>query len=262
MAQIGWTAHRILLDKFSHRTDLYEWYCVKTVSNRWSVRYLEDQVSLELHKRHSAAINNFSAVLEPADAEQALQATKDPYIFDYLDLAEDFTERQLEKALLNDIQKLLLELGVGFMFYGRQRPLFVGDQEFYPDLLFYHHTLRRFVVIELKVREFAVESVSKMNLYLNAIDEQLCTGDDKESVGIILCKSHNETVAKLALHRMSAPIAVSTWRQGADLPLSSLEITDEAPDDLKELDRVRTRLVNHVVRRTREILSAQGKSKP
>jgi hypothetical protein len=199
-------------------------------------------------------------VLEPADVEQALQATKDPYIFDYLDLAEDFHERELEQALLDDIQKLLLELGAGFTFYGRQRPLIVGGQEFYPDLLFYHHTLRRFVVIELKIGEFKIESVSKMNFYPNAIDKQLCAGDDKESVGIILCKTHNETVAKLALHRMSAPIAVSTWQRGADLPLSSLEITDEAPSELKELDNVRAKLVNHVVRRTPQILSSQRKS--
>jgi predicted nuclease of restriction endonuclease-like (RecB) superfamily len=103
-------------------------------------------------------------------------ATKDPYVFDFLELAEDARERQLEQALIDDIQNFLIELGSGFAFYGRQRALLVGEQEYFVDLLFYHHTLRRFVVIELKVGPFRPEYVSKMNFYLNALDEQLRTG--------------------------------------------------------------------------------------
>jgi YhcG PDDEXK nuclease domain len=88
------------------------------------------------------------------------------------------------------------------LFYGRQTVLVVGDQEFFLDLLFYHHTPRRFIVIELKIGEFEPEYVSKMNFYLNAVDEQLRADDDLESVGIILCAGRNETIAKLALHRI------------------------------------------------------------
>jgi YhcG PDDEXK nuclease domain len=133
------------------------------------------------------------AALEPADADQALQATKDPYVFDFLELGEDAQERDLEQALIADIQKFLPELGTGFAFYGRQTPLLVGDQEFFLDLLFYHHALRRFVVIELKIGKFQPEFVSKMNFYLNAVDEQLRLGDDRESAGIILCADRDET---------------------------------------------------------------------
>lgn len=130
------------------------------------------------------------------------------------ELYEEAKERHLEQALLDDIQKFLLELGTGFAFYGRQRALLVAEQEFFPDLLFYHHTLRRFVVIELKIGALVPEHVSKMNFYLNAVDEQLRVEDDRESVGIILCAERDETVAKLALHRVYAPIAVSTWQKG------------------------------------------------
>lgn len=256
-AQIGWSHHQVLLDAWADQPKLYLWYAAKAAENRWSVRQLQGQIALGLHERQGAAVTNFAVALEPADADQALQATKDPYVFDFLELGEDAQERDLEQALIADIQKFLLELGTGFAFYGRQRALLVGDQEFFLDLLFYHHALRRFVVIELKIGKFQPEFVSKMNFYLNAVDEQLRLGDDSESVGIILCADRDETVAKLALHRVYAPIAVSTWKAGTPRPeLPAVEITDEVPadlGDLSELDTVRTRLIERVVRRTPEI---------
>jgi predicted nuclease of restriction endonuclease-like (RecB) superfamily len=202
MAQIPWTAHRALLDRFASDDRLYIWYAGRSVSGRWSVRHLQAQIDLELHMRVGAAITNFEAVLGPEDAARALEATKDPYVFDFLELAEGARERELEQALIADIQRFLLELGSGFAFYGRQKALMVGEEEFFLDLLFYHHPLRRFVVIELKVGKFKPEYVSKMNFYLNAVDEQLRVLDDRESVGIILCASGDATVAKLALHRV------------------------------------------------------------
>jgi predicted nuclease of restriction endonuclease-like (RecB) superfamily len=256
--QIGWSHHQALLDAFGGQPELYVWYAGKAAVGRWSVRHLRAQIHLELHERQGAALTNFDFALEPADAEQALQATKDPYIFDFLELAEDARERELEQALIDDIQKFLLELGSGFAFYGRQKALLVGEEEFFLDLLFYHHSLRRFVVIELKVGKFRPEYVSKMNFYLNAVDEQLRLGDDRESVGIILCAGGDATVAKLALHRVYAPIAVSTWKAGAPRPeLPAVEITDDVPADLgelAELDVVRTRLIERVARHAPEII--------
>ena len=249
-AQIGWSHHQVLLDAWADQPDLYVWYAAKAAENRWSVRHLQGQIALGLHERQGSALTNFAAALAPGDVDQALQATKDPYVFDFLELAEDAHERDLEQALIADIQKFLLELGTGFAFYGRQKPLLVGDQEFFIDLLFYHHALRRFVVIELKIGKFQPEFVSKMNFYLNAVDEQLRRGDDRESVGIILCADRDETVAKLALHRVYAPIAVSTWRAGTPQPeLPAVEITEDVPADLgelSELDAVRTRLIERV----------------
>jgi predicted nuclease of restriction endonuclease-like (RecB) superfamily len=250
VAQIGWSHNRLLLDAFADRPDLYEWYAAKAGEHRWSRRHLAGQIHLRLHERQGAALTNFSAALEPADAGRALQAIKDPYVFDFLDLAEDAHERQLEQALIDDIQRFLLELGTGFAFYGRQKALMVGEQEFFLDLLFYHHTLRRFIVIDLKIGAFEPEHVSKMNFYLNAVDEQLRIGDDRESVGIILAAGRDETVAKLALHRVYAPIAVSTWQTDRPAPaLPPVEISDDVPADLSELaelEGVRARLIERV----------------
>jgi predicted nuclease of restriction endonuclease-like (RecB) superfamily len=165
-AQIGWTHHQVLIDAFADQPDLYRWYASKAAANHWSRRHLQAQIHLGLHERQGAALTNFEIALEPADAERALQATKDPYVFDFLELAKNARERELEQALIDDIQKFLLELGSGFAFYGRQKALLVGEEEFFLDLLFYHHSLRRFVVIELKVGKFKPEYVAKMNFYL------------------------------------------------------------------------------------------------
>ncbi len=251
-----------MLDAFSGKPELYAWYAGKAAVGGWSVRHLRAQIHLRLHERQGAALTHFDIALAPADAERALRATKDPYIFDFLDLAEDARERALEQALIDDIQKFLLELGAGFAFYGRQKALLVREQKFFLDLLFYHHALRRFVVIELKVGQFQPEFVSKMNFYLNAVDEQLRLGDDRESVGIILCAGGDATVAKLALHRVYAPIAVSTWKTGAPRPeLPEVEITDDVPADLgelAELDVVRTRLIERVARHGPQIIGDAG----
>jgi predicted nuclease of restriction endonuclease-like (RecB) superfamily len=253
MAQISWTQHRYLLDAFGDQPDLYEWYAAKSVQNHWSVRQLQMQMNLRLHERQGSAISNFANTLRPPDDEQAIEAVKDPYIFDFLEMGETAQERELEQALMDDIQKFLVELGAGFAFYGRQRALIVGGQEFFADLIFYHHVLRRFVVIELKTREFQPEYASKMNFYLNAVDEQLRVEGDKESVGIILCTQKNETVAKVALHRMHAPIAVSTWRTDA-AALPPVEITEDVSDDaeLAQLESVRERLIERVTRKAAE----------
>lgn len=168
-----------------------------------------------------------------------LEATKDPHVFDFLELTENAKERHLEQGLIDDIQKFLLELGQGFAFYGRQEPVIIGGNEFFLDLLFYHHRLRRFVVIDLKIGEFEAEFVSKMNLYLNAVDEQMRCGDDRESVGIIT-------------------------------QLPEVEIADDIPadmqDDLAGLPEVKNRLIERVSRRKGEIeadvIDAEAEEEP
>lgn len=244
-AQIGWTHHQVLLDAFGDVPDLYAWYAARAIENRWSRRQLRGQIDLKLHLRAGAATANYAATLGKVEGRAALAVTKDPYILDFIDLAEDAKERQLEDALVREIPRFLRELGVGFAYYGRQQPLEVGGQEFFLDLLFYHHRLRRFVVIDLKIGEFKAEFAGKMGLYLNAVDAQLRHPDDAESIGLILCTSHNRTVAKFALHRSGAPIAVADWQTDPDV-----DITDELPRDLASelpgLPEARDRLASHV----------------
>lgn len=182
-AQIGWSHHQVLLDAFGDEDALDAWYAAKAVEHRWSVRQLKGQIDLKLHLRYGAATANYEAALGDIEGRAALAVTKDPYVLDFIAVAEDVKERELEDALVAEIPRFLRELGVGFAYYGRQQPLEVGGQEFFLDLLFYHHRLRRFVVIDLKIGEFEPEFAGKMALYLNAVDDQLRHGDDAESIG-------------------------------------------------------------------------------
>lgn len=251
-AQIGWTHHQVLLDAFGDDPDLYAWYAAKAVENRWSRRELRGQIDLKLHRRVGAGTANYATTLGEVDGRAALSVTKDPYVLDFIDLAEDAKERQLEDALVREIPRFLRELGVGFAYYGRQEPLEVGGQEFFLDLLFYHHQLRRFVVIDLKIGEFKAEYAGKMGLYLNAVDAQLRRGDDAESIGLILCTSHNRTVAKFALHRSGAPIAVADWQTHTDVDISD-ELPGDAARDLPGLPEVRDRLTSHVAQTAQQV---------
>lgn len=245
IAQIGWTHHIQLLDAFASEPGVYEWYVAKTVEHRWTVRQLKGQIDLKLHLRTGAATTNFVQALGDVEAQAALAATKDPYVLDFIALAEDARERELEAALVRDIPRFLRELGMGFAYYGRQQPLIVGGQEFFVDLLFYHHGLRRFVVIDLKIGEFRAEFAGKMGLYLNAVDDQLRHADDGESIGLILCTSHNATVAKFALHRSGAPIGIANWQTDPNVDISD-DLPESMRDELGDLPEVRDRLTNHI----------------
>ena len=142
----------------------------------------------------------------------ARELLKDPYNFEFLTLQQDAIERDLEKGLLDHIQKFLLELGTGFAFLGRQVHLEVGGKDFYLDLLFYHVKLRSYVVVELKAVAFDPGFVGQMNLYLSAVDDLLRHPDDKPSIGLLLCREKNRLVVEYALRDLKKPIGVAEWQ--------------------------------------------------
>ena len=133
-----------------------------------------------------------------------------PDNFDFLNLTSATQERELEKALVERIRDFLLELGVGFAFVGSQYRLEVSGNEYFMDMLFYHLKLRCYVIIDLKVTEFRPEYTGKMNFYVAAVDDLLRHPDDQPTIGIVLCKSKNKTVAEYALRNVNTPIAVTT----------------------------------------------------
>jgi len=133
-----------------------------------------------------------------------------PDNFDFLNITDATQERELEKALVERIKDFLLELGVGFAFVGSQYRLEVSGNEYFMDMLFYHLKLRCYVVIDLKVTEFRPEYSGKMNFYVAAVDDLLRHPDDQPTIGIVLCKSKNKTIAEYALRGVNTPIAVTT----------------------------------------------------
>jgi predicted nuclease of restriction endonuclease-like (RecB) superfamily len=214
VAQLPWAHNVILLDKVKD-SNIRSWYAHAAVQYGWSRDILAHQIESRLYQRQGQAVTNFERTLPAPRSDLVQQMLKDPYNFDFLSLGKEAHERDLEQALLAHMRDFLLELGVGFAFVGSQYHLEVGGEDFYIDLLFYHLRLRCFVVIDLKVVDFAPEFAGKMNFYLAAVDDLLRHADDQPSIGIILCKTQNRTIAEYALRDMNAPLGVASYLTAA-----------------------------------------------
>lgn len=212
LAQLTWYHNQTLLDKLP--SNKREWYAKKTIENGWSRNIMVHQIESNLYERMllEGKTHNFSQTIFDRNSELAAETLKDPYIFDFLNLSESYLEKELEDSLIENITKFLLELGKGFAYVGRQYHLEVGKEDFYLDLLFYHLKLRSYIVIELKTGKFKPEYAGKMNFYLSAVDDLLKHKDDNKSIGIILCKDKNTTIAEYTLRDTSKPIGVSEYR--------------------------------------------------
>lgn len=219
VAEIPWGHNVLLLEKVKD-VQARLWYIHKTLEHGWSRSVLWHHIDTKLYKRQfqSSTAANFQLTLPPAQSDLVREVLKDPYNFDFLTLADDAQEKDLERGLLEHIREFLLELGVGFAFVGNQYHLKVGDEDFYIDLLFYHFRLRCFVVIDLKMKEFKPEFSGKMNFYVSAVDDLLRHPDDQPSIGIILCKTKNQTLVEYALRDVNKPIGVSTYQLRDALP--------------------------------------------
>lgn len=220
-AQLPW-AHNVLLIQTVKDIPARLWYMRQSFEQGWSRNILALQIKSNAHKRRGKGVNNFHRTLPPMQSDLAEQLLKDPYVFDFLTIAEPFRERELELGLLHHLEKFLLELGQGFAFVGRQFHFVVGKDDCYLDLLFYHLRLRCFVVVDLKRGPFRAEYAGKMNFYCNVVDDRLRHADDQPTIGLILCQDKNKVIAEYALKGMSKAIGVSEY-----------ELTRSLPDKLK-----------------------------
>jgi predicted nuclease of restriction endonuclease-like (RecB) superfamily len=212
VAQIPWGHNVVLLDRVKD-SNARLWYAQQVTTNGWSRNILSIQIESQLYQRQGQAVTNFETTLPPDRSDLARATLKDPYVLDFLCLGMEAQERELENALVQHIEKFLLELGAGFAFVGKQFPLEVGGQDFRLDLLFYHLKLRCYVVIELKVDEFKPEYAGKLNFYLSAVDDLLRHPQDEPTIGILLCRSKNGVVAEYALRDINKPMGVAEWTQ-------------------------------------------------
>ena len=217
IAQIPWGHNQSLLNKLNSPEQRL-WYARKTVEFGWSRNILDLQIDTNLFTRQGGAITNFERTLPPEQSDLSRDLLKDPYNFEFLALADEVQERDLERALVERIRDFLLELGVGFAFVGSQYRLEVDGDEYFIDLLFYHLKLHRYVVIDLKVTEFKPEYAGKMNFYISAVNHLLCDERNEATIGIILCKSKKRTTVEFALDTMQNPIGVATYKLRDELP--------------------------------------------
>lgn len=222
VAQLPWGHNLVLLDKLTDESTRL-WYARMALSEGWSRNHLVRQIETCLHERSGQATTNFDTVLPSSTSFILQNATKDPYVFDFLELTEAHNERELEAQLLQHVERFLLELGRGFAFVGRQLRLDVAGDEFFPDLLFYNFILRRFVVVELKTGKFEPGYLGQLGMYMSAVDDLLAQAGDEPTIGLLLCKSKNSVVADYALRGFSSPIGVAEW---------ATELKDSLPENI------------------------------
>lgn len=221
LVQIPWGHNIVIVSKCQNPAEAL-FYVRHTQQYGWSRNILIHHMESGLYQRDGKATTNFEHTLPPIQSDLAQQSLKDPYMFDFLSLTTNYSERELEKGLEEHMTRFLLELGAGFAYVGKQVQLAVGDKDFYLDLLFYHLKLRCYVVVELKAGEFSPEHAGKLNFYLTAVDRQLKTAQDNPSIGLLLCKQKDGLIAEYSLADMQKPIGVSQY-----------QLTQALPEDLK-----------------------------
>lgn len=211
LATLPWYHQIALLEKLDDAATRL-WYAAAAARHGWSRNVLTHQIETRLHERSGQAITNFKTTMVPADSDLAQQATKDPYVFDFLAMTDRRSERELELQLVQHVEKFLLELGQGFAFVGEQVRLEIAGDEFFADLLFYHLKLRCYMVIELKAVKFEPGFLGQLGMYMAAVDDLMAHPDDKPTIGLLLCKEKNSVVAEYALRGFNAPVGIAEWR--------------------------------------------------
>ncbi|MFN7721229.1 MAG: YhcG family protein [Pirellulaceae bacterium] len=222
VGEIAWAHNLVIMSKCKDPLER-EFYLRMTRKFGWSKNVLIHQIANQSYEKSLLGQTNFDQTLTPALRSQAKLAVKDEYTFDFLELAEEHSERELERALIARVEDFLRTMGGLFAFMGSQYRLEVDGREYFLDLLLFHRRLRSLVAIELKIGDFQPEFVGKMQFYLTALDRQVRQDDENPSIGIILCKEKNRTIVEYALHDANKPIGVATY-----------EITRTLPKELKE----------------------------
>lgn len=215
--QVPWKHHVYI---FTHSKSVAEalFYIDKTIANGWSRADLEAEMDDDLYSKEGKAITNFDEKLPAPYSGLAKAILKSPYDFGFVD-KKITSERQLEDALAGDITRFLLELGQGFAYVGRQMELKMpGGQTFVPDMIFYHTRLKSYIVCELKVVPFIPEFAGKLNFYVSAVDELMRQDDDNPTIGLLICKSKDNTVVEWSFRGMTQPLGVAEYKLAKFLP--------------------------------------------
>ena len=212
-------------------------YIQKTIKNGWSRAVLMNFIEAGLWQSQGKAVNNFDRLLPDVQSDLAKETLKDPYNFDFLTLTENYKEKELEDALVENITKFLLELGQGFAFVGRQYPIQIGNSERKIDLLFYHLELRCYVVVELKVKEFEPEHTGKLGFYVTAVNHQLKKEADNPTIGMLIVKEKNNIEAQYSLESSSQPIGISEYTLSKLVPENFKSSLPSIEDIERELNK-------------------------
>lgn len=214
----------MLAVKNEHARRFYE---TEALRGGWSVRQLDRQISSQYYERTVLSRNKVSMLqrgARPEDAVAVEEEVKDPYVLEFLDLRDEYSETDMEQALIRHLESFLLELGGDFCFIGRQKRLRIGDEWFRVDLVFYHRCLRCLVLIDLKLGRFTHADAGQMHTYLNFAAEHWTRPEENPPVGLILCTQRDEALARYALGNLPTKVLAAEYR--TMLPDERLLATD------------------------------------
>ncbi len=215
---IPWGHHVQIINKCKGNPHRALFFVRKTKENNWSRAVLLNFLDTDLYEREGKAITNFKAALPALNGDLAQQMTKDPYCFDFLTLSQQYSEKELKNALMDNILKFLLELGNGFAFVGKEVRIEVGETEKFIDMLFYNIKLHCYVVLEVKVDKFDFSNVGQLGGYIVAVNHQLKGELDNPTIGLLVCKYKDNVEAQYALESSAQPIGVSAYQLSKLIP--------------------------------------------
>jgi predicted nuclease of restriction endonuclease-like (RecB) superfamily len=235
-AEISWSKNVLIMTKCKDSKER-EFYISMTQKFSWTYDSLTNQVDAKIYNKYLNNQVNFESTLPEPIQSQAKLAVKDEYTFDFLELSEDYSEKELELGLLKNIRKFLLEMGGYFCFVANQYRLEVSNQEFFIDLLLYHRKLKSLVAIELKIGDFKPEYAGKMSFYLSALNDKMKLDDENSAIGIIICRTKDRTIVEYALKSNNQPIGVGTYSVQEDLPEELQKYLPSEKDLIDSIER-------------------------
>lgn len=210
--KIPWGHHKLILDKVKGDIKKALFFVNQTLENGWSRSLLLNWIDTGLYERSGKAMTNFKQTIPESTSDLAQELTKDPYNFAFAGVTKKYNETQLKDALLTNITKFLIELGTGFAYVGKEYRLQIGETEKFIDLLFYNIKLRCYVVVEVKIDKFDSKDIGQLGTYVTAANHLLREEDkDNPTIGLLICRSKDNTLAKYALESSSQPIGISEY---------------------------------------------------
>ena len=239
---IPWGHHKVLIDNFEKEPQKVLFYAAKTLQNGWSRATLENMIGDKgkangLYERQGSTVNNFLATMTPPTGDLAKELINDPVNLSFVKLKETFDEDNLKQALVRHVNELLLALGSGFAYMGKEYLLNVAGKEQVSDLLFYNTRIHAYVVVEVKVTEFESSYLGQLSGYMSLVNHILKTDIDNPTIGLLICRSKNNMFAQYCLEGYNQPIAVTAYEGVEILPSNfndSLPSIDELESEIKD----------------------------
>jgi len=234
---VPWGHHKLIIDKLMGQPEKALFYVRQTIKYGWSRSVLLNFLDTDLFERQGKAVTNFDVTLPDSRSDLAQQLLKDPYCFDFVQLTETYNETELKKELVKNVENFLLEMGNGFAYMGREYRMLVGETELFCDMLFYNTYMHCYVVVEVKTDKFDNSFLGQLSGYVSCANHLLRREGDNPTVGLLICKSKDNVLARYALEGYNQPLGISEYELAKLYPAEfkgTLPSIEEIERELKD----------------------------